>query len=125
MFDVLSTALKQAYPQFTTAPLKISPFGEGLIHETLLLQQGDTKWILQGFNTTVFRHPERIAHNLNLLSKHLGQYPLPFQLPLPLVTRESKGLASIEGKQYRLFDFVQGTTLQQVQQPVQAARQAL
>uniref|UniRef100_UPI004048E252 phosphotransferase enzyme family protein n=1 Tax=Algoriphagus sp. TaxID=1872435 RepID=UPI004048E252 len=120
MFDVLSTALKQAYPQFTTAPLKISPFGEGLIHETLLLQQGDTKWVLQGFNTTVFRHPERIAHNLNLLSKHLSQYPLPFQLPLPLVTRESKGLASIEGKQYRLFDFVQGTTLQQVQQPVQA-----
>ncbi len=120
MFDALTTTLKQAYPQFTDAPLTISPFGEGLIHETLLVQQRDNKWILQGFNASVFRFPERIAHNLNQLSKHLNQSPLPFQLPLPLHTREGRGLASIEGKQYRLFDFVQGTTLQQVQQPAQA-----
>ena len=120
MFDALITALKQAYPQFTDAPLTLAPFGEGLIHETLLVRQSDNKWILQGFNTSVFRFPERIAHNLYLLSKHLQQSPLPFELPLPLLTREGKGLASIEGKQYRLFDFVQGTTLQQVQQPAQA-----
>jgi hypothetical protein len=120
MFDALTTALKQAYPQVTDAPLTLSPFGEGLIHETLLVQQGDKKWILQGFNASVFRFPERITHNLDLLSKHLQQFPLPFQLPLPLLTREGKGLTSIEGKQYRLFDFVQGTTLQQVQQPAQA-----
>ena len=120
MFDALATALKQAYPQFTDAPLTLSPFGEGLIHETLLVRQLDNKWILQGFNASVFRFPERIAHNLDLLSKHLNQSPLPFQLPLPLLTQEGKGLASIEGKQYRLFDFVQGTTLQQVQQQAQA-----
>jgi aminoglycoside phosphotransferase (APT) family kinase protein len=120
MFDALATALKQAYPQFTDAPLTLSPFGEGLIHETLLLQQADDKWILQGFNASVFRFPERIAHNLHLLSRHLNQSPLPFELPLPLLTREGKGLATIEGKQYRLFDFVQGTTLQQVQQATQA-----
>ena len=120
MFDALATALKQAYPQFTDAPLTLSPFGEGLIHETLLIRQLDNKWILQGFNASVFRFPERIAHNLDLLSKHLNQSPLPFQLPLPLLTQEGKGLASIEGKQYRLFDFVQGTTLQQVQQQAQA-----
>ena len=120
MFDALSTALKQAYPQFKDDPLALTPFGEGLIHETLLVQQGDNKWILQGFNASVFRFPERIAHNLHLLSKHLNQFPLPFQLPLPLLTREGKGLATIEGTQYRLFDFVQGTTLQQVQQASQA-----
>ena len=120
MFDALTTALKQAYPQFTDAPLTLSPFGEGLIHETLLVRQLDTKWILQGFNDSVFRFPERIDHNLSLLSKHAAIHPLPFQLPLPLLTQEGKGLASIEGKQYRLFDFVQGTTLQQVQQPAQA-----
>jgi hypothetical protein len=85
-----------------------------------LVCQSDHKWILQGFNASVFRFPERIAQNLYLLSKHLQQSPLPFELPLPLLTQEGKGLASIEGKQYRLFDFVQGTTLQQVQQPAQA-----
>ena len=120
MFDALATALKQSYPQFTDAPLTLSPFGEGLIHETLLVLQSGNKWILQGFNASVFHFPERIAHNLNQLSKHLNLSPLPFQLPLPLPTREGRGLASIGGKQYRLFDFVQGTTLQQVQQPAQA-----
>lgn len=120
MFDALATALKQSYSQFTDAPLTLSPFGEGLIHETLLVLQSGNKWILQGFNASVFHFPERIAHNLNQLSKHLNLSPLPFQLPLPLPTREGRGLASIEGKQYRLFDFVQGTTLQQVQQPAQA-----
>lgn len=120
MFDALLTSLNQAYPQFTDAPLTVSPFGEGLIHETLLVRQSGHKWILQGFNASVFRFPERIEHNLDLLSKHLQQSPLPFQLPLPLLTGEGKGLASIEGKQYRLFDFVQGTTLQQVQQAAQA-----
>lgn len=120
MFDAIATALKQAYPQFMDAPLTLTPFGEGLIHETLLLQQGDNKWILQGFNASVFRFPERIAHNLHLLSRHLKQSPLPFQLPLPLYTQEGKGLATIEGIHYRLFDFVQGTTLQQVQQTAQA-----
>ncbi len=120
MFDALATALTQAYPQFKDAPLTLSPFGEGLIHETLLLRQSDNNWILQGFNATVFRFPERIAHNLHLLSKHLQQSPLPYQLPLPLPTREGKGLANIEGKHYRLFNFVEGTTLQQVQQPAQA-----
>jgi aminoglycoside phosphotransferase (APT) family kinase protein len=120
MFDSLATTLKETYPQFTDAPLILSPFGEGLIHETLLVRQADKKWILQGFNASVFRFPERIAHNLHLLSKHLNQTPLPFQLPLPLLTQEGKGLASIEGKLYRLFDFVQGITLQQVQQATQA-----
>lgn len=120
MFDALANALKQAYPQFTEAPLSISPFGEGLIHETRLLRQSGNQWILQGFNESVFHFPDRIAHNLDLLSKHLQLAPLPFQLPLPLPTRVGRGLASINGKQYRLFDFVEGSTLQQVQQPHQA-----
>ena len=120
MFDSLHASLRQSYPQFTEEPIRLSLFGEGLIHETLLLQQSDKKWILQGFNTQVFRNPERIDHNLYLLSGHLKHAPLPFQLPLPLVTREGKGLVSMGGKQYRLFNFIQGATLQRVQQPVQA-----
>lgn len=120
MYDALAYALSRAYPQFSTTGLTISPFGEGLIHETLLLSQGTKKWILQGFNTSVFRFPERIECNLQLLSKHLQKFPLPFQLPLPLLTREGAGLANIDGKYYRLFDFVQGSTLQQVQHAEQA-----
>lgn len=120
MFEALSTALTQAYRQFTDAPLTIRPFGEGLIHETLLVSQLDKKWILQGFNDSVFRFPERIDHNLGLLSKHAAIHPLPFQLPLPLPNVNGRGLTAIQGKNYRLFDFVEGSTLQQVQHPAQA-----
>lgn len=120
MFDALATALTQAYPQFTDAPLTIRPFGEGLIHETLLVSQLDKKWILQGFNDSVFRFPERIDHNLGLLSKHAAIHPLPFQLPLPLLNSNGRGLTAIQGKNYRLFDFVDGSTMQQVQQSEQA-----
>jgi hypothetical protein len=120
MFDALTAALKQAYPQFTDAPLVLSPFGEGLIHETLLVRQSDNKWILQGFNDSVFRFPNRIDHNLGLLSKHATSHPLPFQLPLPLLNSNGSGLTAIQGKNYRLFDYVDGSTLQQVQQPAQA-----
>ena len=120
MFDALATVLTQTYPQFTDAPLTIRPFGEGLIHETLLVGQLDKKWILQGFNDSVFRFPDRIDHNLSLLSKHATSHPLPFQLPLPLLNTNGSGLTAIQGKNYRLFDFVDGSTLQQVQQPAQA-----
>lgn len=120
MFEALATSLTQAYRQFTDAPMTILPFGEGLIHETLLISQLDKKWILQGFNDSVFRFPERIDHNLGLLSKHAAIHPLPFQLPLPLPNVNGRGLTAIQGKNYRLFDFVEGSTLQQVQHPAQA-----
>ena len=120
MFDTLATALRQAYPQFTDAALSCTPFGEGLIHETLLLRQAEKKWILQGFNDSVFRYPDRIDHNLSLLSSHKADPLLPFQLPLPLPNAQGTGLTRIEGKYYRLFDFVEGKTLQQIEQPAQA-----
>lgn len=120
MFEALATALTQAYRQFTSAPLTIRSFGEGLIHETLLVGQLDKKWILQGFNDSVFHYPERIDHNLGLLSMHAAIHPLPFQLPLPLRNVNGSGLTAIQGKNYRLFDFVDGSTLQQVQHPAQA-----
>jgi Ser/Thr protein kinase RdoA (MazF antagonist) len=125
MFDALAFALTQAYSQFSGTPLTCTPFGEGLIHETLLLRQGDKKWILQGFNDSVFRYPERIDHNLRLLSSHQAEPPLPFQLPLPLGNVQGAGLTHIAGKYYRLFDFVEGKTLQQIQQPAQARIAAL
>lgn len=125
MFDALASALTQAYPQFTDAPLTCTPFGEGLIHETLLLRQAEKKWILQGFNDTVFRYPNRIDHNLSLLSTHKADPHLLFQLPLPLPNSQGLGLTQIEGKYYRLFDFVEGKTLQQIEQPAQARVAAL
>jgi Ser/Thr protein kinase RdoA (MazF antagonist) len=114
------SALFSNYPFSAEKPMEISLFGEGLIHETFLIKQEDKKWILQGFNESVFNFPDRIDLNLGLLHQLAAENPLPFQLPLPLTNCDGSGLTNIDNKKYRLFDFVQGKTLQQIEKPVQA-----
>ncbi len=104
--------LCQLYPFLENQVINLSPFGEGLIHETFLVEGTDQRFILQGFNESVFRFPDRIDHNLGLLYQLVKEQPLPFQLPLPILNRFGSGLSEWNGKKYRLFDFVQGKTLQ-------------
>lgn len=120
MNSTLLNTLEKAYSFSDKFPLEITPFGEGLIHQTYLITQGSKQWILQGFNEAVFNYPERIDHNLSLLYQMAEIHPLPFQLPLPLKNSKGIGLTQIEGQKYRLFDFVEGKTLQQIEAPIQA-----
>jgi Ser/Thr protein kinase RdoA (MazF antagonist) len=112
--------LTQSYTFLADQSLLISELGEGLIHETLLIEGKTKKWVLQGFNEAVFNFPERIDYNLTLLSTHSKTRSLPFLLPLPILNSAGKGLTKIGGKNYRLFDFVEGNTLQLIENPNQA-----
>jgi hypothetical protein len=125
MYSQLANSLKESYPFLQDQTFNIYPFGEGLIHETLLVESPTQKWILQGFNEAVFQFPNRIDHNLGMLYRQAEKKELPFQLPLPLLNQFGSGLTEIEGKKYRLFDFVQGKTLQQIHDPNQAYKAAL
>ncbi|PZV80968.1 Ser/Thr protein kinase RdoA (MazF antagonist) [Algoriphagus aquaeductus] len=109
-----SDQLSKLYPVLENQHISLSSFGEGLIHETFMVECTDHKYILQGFNDAVFQFPDRIDHNLSLLYTQVEQNPLPFQLPLPILNRWGSGLSDCEGKKYRLFEFVQGKTLQQI-----------
>lgn len=120
MKSTLLSALSQAYSVLGKQSFSARPLGEGLIHETLVLESEGSKWVLQGFNEAVFQYPERIDRNLSLLSNHAQTHPLPFLLPLPILNNSGNGLTDIGGKKYRLFDFVEGTTLQQINDPQQA-----
>lgn len=103
-----------------TEEVRFEKFGAGLIHQTFLIEFGKRKFILQGFNSHVFKFPERINGNLTLLSR-LGDWTqLPFQLPLPVLNRQGSGIVVFQGSLYRLFDFVEGKTLQQINDPNQA-----
>lgn len=109
--------------KYTLGPLEslhVSPLGEGLIHQTYLISNVSNEWVLQGFNTLVFRFPDRISHNLGLLSSYIRSHPLPFSLPLPLETKEGDNLLEVDGKLYRLFEFVKGQTIQQISDVGQA-----
>ncbi|WP_075350149.1 phosphotransferase enzyme family protein [Algoriphagus marinus] len=99
-------------------------FGAGLIHQTFFIEIGKREFILQGFNSNVFKHPDRIEKNLSVLSKSGDLTQLPFQIPLPILNRKGTGMVEFQGKLYRLFDFVEGKTLQQINDLSQAKKAA-
>lgn len=103
---------------------KFFKFGAGLIHQTFLIEFGERKFILQDFNSNVFKYPNRINDNLTLLSQSGDLTQLLFQLPLPILNREGSGLVAFQGRLYRLFDFIEGKTLQQISDPNQATKAA-
>jgi hypothetical protein len=120
MNSALIRSVIQSYPILENQQIQVLALGEGLIHETLLIEGKTNQWVLQGFNEAVFNFPERIDHNLSLLSIHSKSRHLPFLLPLPIFNISGEGLTEIGGKKYRLFDFVKGKTLQQIDNPSQA-----
>jgi Ser/Thr protein kinase RdoA (MazF antagonist) len=107
-----------------TEESRFEKFGSGLIHQTFLIELNQNKYILQCFNSNVFKFPDRIEKNLGLLSELGDLKILPFQLPLPILNRDGSGIVAFKGSLYRLFDFVEGETLQQITDPNQAVKAA-
>ncbi|MEX2592831.1 MAG: aminoglycoside phosphotransferase family protein [Anditalea sp.] len=100
--------------------LEIRKYGSGHIHGTYLLHAGAERFILQAYNKKVFRFPERISGNQNILSEHLGAEKLPFALPLPIKNLDGN-FFSVHGHQlFRLFPFVEGLTKDAVELPQEA-----
>jgi Ser/Thr protein kinase RdoA (MazF antagonist) len=95
-------------------------FGAGLIHGTYLIETGDAKFILQEFNNGVFQYPERISHNQRLVKSQGNDTFLPFQLPLPILNSNNKLITTVQGRLFRLFEFVSGQTIQEISELDQA-----
>jgi serine/threonine protein kinase len=109
-------------------------FGTGLINATWVLRDagGVTKYILQKINHRVFKRPEDIAYNLEVIGEHLARLHPEYLFIQPL--RAPGGevrpngapggdsyYLSEEGDYYRLFPFVGGSkTLEVVTRPEQA-----
>ncbi|WP_439488909.1 phosphotransferase enzyme family protein [Algoriphagus sp.] len=99
---------------------EFSPFGSGLIHGTYLIESENSKYILQEFNNAVFQFPERISHNQRLVRSQGNETFLPFQLPLPLVNSANKLITTVNGRLFRLFNFVSGQTIEEISELNQA-----
>ena len=115
------TALIQEAYDLPHENVKIEKFGSGHIHATYLVQGGEKKYIFQAFNKNVFKLPERISANHQILSHYLADHTLPFVLPLPMKNRSDKYFTEQGGRLYRLFPFVEGITKDAVDLPRQAS----
>jgi len=89
----------------------VRPFGTGLIHTTLLVEddRGTPAFILQRVNEAVFRQPSDIAANLALLGAHLARHHPDYLLPLPMATLDGSPYARPEAAWWRIIPYVPGT----------------
>ncbi len=99
----------------------ITPFGNGLINRTWLLEANGERFILQKINQQVFQSPGDIAFNIRFIARYLEEHHpgYLFVSPLPTLTRHDM-LQDTDGY-YRIFPFINGShTIDVVEEPVQA-----
>jgi Ser/Thr protein kinase RdoA (MazF antagonist) len=110
------------------AAASVTPFGNGLINRTWVVENGKKKFILQKINRDVFKRPEDIAYNIRLIGEYLdrrqaaqsGQTPGTY-FPMPLQTVSGKDLLKNDEGYFRVFPFIEDSyTIDIVQKPEQA-----
>lgn len=108
--------------------LDIQLFGNGLIHKTYILSKENIpSFILQQLNTNVFKRPDAIENNLQLLKAYLDESNLDFLLPLPLQNSSGALHTYVNNDLFRLIKYVDGShaidTCLQPEQAYEAAFQ--
>lgn len=87
----------------------IKPFGDGLINNTYLVGNKNTKYILQKINTAVFQDPEVIASNLQIATDYIKKHNPTFLFLSPLKTIDKKTFVVYKKEYWRLSNFVEGS----------------
>lgn len=101
--------LKQVVGQFIKGlqGIEVKRFGEGLIHGSYLVCSNNVpEYILQEFNITVFKDPNAISHNINLLSSHLHSINGSLFFPQSINTILNEPYFVDKGKYFRLTPYV-------------------
>jgi Ser/Thr protein kinase RdoA (MazF antagonist) len=113
------TELLAAYQLSSRATLR--SFGAGLINHTWRVKDDGKDFILQKMNTNVFKKPENIAYNIDLIDSFLKANHPDYFFLAPVKTKSGDLMARHEHEYYRLFPFVQNSrTYDVVETPEQA-----
>lgn len=112
---------------FKSDDCRIENFGNGLINDTFLLHTGNEKFIFQKVNHSIFKKPELIAENIDVIAKHLAQQHPGYFFTEPIKSVNGNSLIYIDGKgYYRAFPFVKNSrSIDVVKTPGQAYEAAL
>lgn len=101
---------------------KIEPLVSGLINRTWKVTRGKDAFILQQINDNVFKHPFKIADNIERINIYLKQHYPAYLFVSPLQSLANKELVHLEDDGYfRLFPFIEGShSINVVHSPEQA-----
>ena len=101
------------------ALIKAERFGSGLINDTYLCEfdeAGETrKYILQRINTTVFKHPEQVMENVEVVTAHIADRLRaqgvidPYKVTPALIHTRSNASyhRDASGAYWRMFHFIE------------------
>lgn len=100
----------------------IQLFGSGLINRTWTVVNGEGKYILQKINDAIFKKPDDIAWNIDLLDSYIQANHKDYFFTSPVRTIDNKSMVYVKGEGYfRMFPFVnQGHSIDVVETPHQA-----
>ncbi|HMP86489.1 MAG TPA: aminoglycoside phosphotransferase family protein [Lacibacter sp.] len=108
---------------FAIASASAAPehLGAGLIHDAWKVQAGESAYVLQRINTTVFRQPEALENNLDQLTRHFSKEAgSPVFLP-PIRSRSGSIHVTTDAGMWRLFPYVEDcASVSTAQDPNQA-----
>ena len=97
------------------APVSCEPYGSGHINGTqLVVCESGTRYILQHINTNVFREPEALMRNIELVTAHLRTKVSDPRGVLQLVpTHEGLSYAVDGGEYWRVYELVENSVCYQ------------
>lgn len=126
--EITELIRSQVLPQYgITEEAMISPHGSGLINNTWKVSAREENYILQRINENVFKKPEDIAYNIDLVAKHLEEHHPDYFFVSPLFATGNKSYVRTPGGFFRLIPFVEGSfsfdVVNEPQQAFEAARQ--
>lgn len=99
----------------------IQGFGSGLINSTWQVEAGNEKYILQQINNKIFKNPEDIAFNIQMIGDYLKEHFPGYLFVTPRKTTDGKELVKTNDDYFRMFPFIKGShTISVVENPDQA-----
>lgn len=86
--------------------LSIESLGNGLINETWKVTNGTDVFVLQRINDTVFKDPQAIEQNIELIAAFLEKKVPGYMFIAPLCSSDGRQMVQVEEGYFRLFPFV-------------------
>lgn len=98
--------LDEVLQKYGVTGARVEPLGDGLINSTWKIIAGEQEFVLQKINTVVFKVPENIDSNLNVIDAYLNSgHPGYKHLQLVIAT-DGNTLVKTGGVYFRMFYFI-------------------
>lgn len=106
-------------------PVSIKAIGAGNINDTLKVKGKKRSYLLQRINHQVFKDPEQVQKNYQLIYDHLSRQDLGLELPTLIRTKSGASFTrDAEGRYWRLVAFIDHTVAHEQAQHLAQVKEA-